>query len=277
SFDSADCNSSGVNASSLCNPSGVAVDASGDLYVADNGNSRVLEYNTPLTTGASANMVFGQGGSFTSTGCNFRPKQGTPTPSNLCNPYGVAIDSADNLWVADNSNNRVLEYNTPVTTHLTAADAVFGQNDSFTSGGCNLGGASASPASLCGPSGAVVDPGGNLYVADTTNNRVLKYQLITSMSVTASLAFGNVAVGQTVIRDLTVRNSGHAALLISGATSSDSEYAPSGTGTCGPIPVTVAPETSCTLAVAFTPGAASARSATLSINDNTATSPQHVA
>jgi len=276
-FDSADCNNSGVSASSLCNPSGVAVDASGDLYVADNGNSRVLEYNTPLTTGASAKMVFGQGGSFSSIGCNSHPRAGTPTASNLCDPYGVAVDSADNLWVADQDNNRVLEYNTPLTTHLMAANAVFGQENSFTSSDCDLGGTSASAASLCGPSGAVVDASGNLYVADATNNRVLRYQLITSMSVTASLAFGNVAVGQTVTKDLTVRNSGRAPLVISSATPSDSEYAPSGTGTCGAIPVTVAPETSCTLAVAFTPGAAGAHSATLSINDNTATSPQRVA
>ena len=284
SFDSADCNNSGVNASSLCEPSGVAVDASGDLYVADNGNSRVLEYNTPLTVtttsgsgDTTADLVFGQAGSFSSIGCNFPLRAGTPTARNLCDPYGVAVDSADNLWVADQGNNRVLEYNTPLTTHSVAADAVFGQDDSFTSSDCNLGGTSASATSLCSPSGVAVDSSGNLYVADTTNNRVLKYQLITSMSVTASLAFGNVAVGQTVTKYLTVRNAGHAPLVISSATSSDPEYAPSGTGTCGAIPATVAPETSCTLAVAFTPGVPGAHSATLSINDNTATSPQRVA
>ena len=77
----------------------------------------------------------------------------------------------------------------------------------------------------------------------------------TTMSVTASLAFGNVAVGQTLTKNLTVDNTGAThSLVISSATSSDpAEYALSGTGTCGAIPITVAPKTTCTLGVAFTP------------------------
>jgi hypothetical protein len=95
-------------------------------------------------------------------------------------------------------------------------------------------------------------------------------------SVPASLAFGNEPVGDTITKNVTVKNTGHAPLVISGATPSDSEYALSVTGTCGAIPVTVAPETSCTLGVAFTPNAVGAHGATLTVNDNTASSPQHV-
>ncbi|MGC2763341.1 MAG: hypothetical protein WA206_18710, partial [Candidatus Binatus sp.] len=58
-------------------PYGVAVDAAGNLYVADASNNRVLEYTTPFAecgsfpcVGGSANMVFGQGGSFTSNTAN---------------------------------------------------------------------------------------------------------------------------------------------------------------------------------------------------------------
>jgi phage terminase large subunit-like protein len=98
------------------------------------------------------------------------------------------------------------------------------------------------------------------------------------MAVTASLAFGKVAVGQTTAKNLTVDNTGKTnSLVISAATSSDSEYALSGTGTCGPIPVTVAPKSSCTLGVAFMPNAAGKHSATLQVFDNAASSPQHVA
>ena len=58
---------------SLCIPAGVAVDTSGNLYVADTGNSRVLEYTNPFAAcagvfpcvGGAANLVFGQGGDFT--------------------------------------------------------------------------------------------------------------------------------------------------------------------------------------------------------------------
>jgi hypothetical protein len=96
------------------------------------------------------------------------------------------------------------------------------------------------------------------------------------MTVTSSLAFGNVAVGQTLTKNLTVKNTGATnPLIISNAISSDpAEYALSGSGTCGAIPITVAPKTNCTLGVAFTPNAVGAHSATLTIFDNAATSPQ---
>ena len=99
----------------------------------------------------------------------------------------------------------------------------------------------------------------------------------TTVSVTASLAYGNVALGQTLIKNLTVDNTGAAhSLIIASATSSDpAEYALSGTGTCGAIPITVAPKTTCTLGVAFTPAAPGAHGATLMTFDNATTSPQH--
>ena len=95
------------------------------------------------------------------------------------------------------------------------------------------------------------------------------------MTVTASLAFGNVAVGQTSTKTLTIKNTGATySLIVSSAISSDPEFAVNGTGTCGPIPVTVAPKTSCTLAVAFTPAAADSPSASLTLTDNATSSPQ---
>jgi hypothetical protein len=99
----------------------------------------------------------------------------------------------------------------------------------------------------------------------------------TSMSVTASLAFDTVAVGQTVTRNATVTNTGAKnPLIIASATASDLEYALTGGGTCGAIPVMLAPKTSCTLAVAFTPSTVGAHSASLTINDNAITSPKQV-
>ena len=76
---------------------------------------------------------------------------------------------------------------------------------------------------------------------------------------------------------MTVYNTGTAhSLVVSGATPSDSEYALSGTGTCGAIPFTVAPKTNCTMGVSFTPDAVGAHGASLMIFDNATTSPQHV-
>lgn len=97
------------------------------------------------------------------------------------------------------------------------------------------------------------------------------------MAVTASLAFGNVAVGQTPTRTLTVYNTGAThPLVVSSAVSSDPAYVLNGTGTCGALPVTVAPSTNCTLGVTFAPGSIGAHSATLTLTDNATTSPQQV-
>ncbi len=214
SFTSATCNLGGISASSLCFPTGVAVDAAGNLYVADgnNGNNnRVLEYNTPLITDTVADRVFGQGGSFTSNTCNL----GGISASSLCRPAEMALDAAGNLYVSDTTNSRVLEYDSPLATPTpsptpspvptptptpspmptptaapgdTVADRVFGQAGGFTTGACDLGG--ISPSSLCGPQGMALDAAGNLYVADFTNNRVLEYNTPLTTDRVADRVFG---------------------------------------------------------------------------------------
>ncbi len=128
---SAGCNNPNfqVTPSSLCFPIGVAVDSHGNLYVADAGNNRVLEYYKPFAAGMAAGLpasaVLGQGGDFFANGCNIGASQ--PNAETLCNPAGVALDSADNLYVVDQTNQRALEYNTPVV-NAAAANRVLGSS-----------------------------------------------------------------------------------------------------------------------------------------------------
>ncbi len=143
SFTSLISNNGGLSADSLSHPAGLAVDASGNLYIADNGNNRILEYNTPLSTDTTADMVFGQGGNFTTGTCD----EGGTSADSLCSPEQVALDSSGNLYVADETNNRVLEYDTPLTKGTTA-DTVFGQGGDFTLSTPNQGGLSANSLSL---------------------------------------------------------------------------------------------------------------------------------
>jgi sugar lactone lactonase YvrE len=184
-------NNGGVSASSLDMPVGVAADGSGNLYVVDSGNNRVLEYNTPVTSGASAALVFGQGGSSTSHACNFDTGGYLKGASaiDLCYPSGVTVDASENVYIADFSNSRVLEYNTPLNQPNTSpmANEVFGQGGSFSSNRCNKGGIGA--GTLCDPDGINVDGSGNLYVADSVNNRVLEYNTPLS-NATADQVFG---------------------------------------------------------------------------------------
>ncbi len=184
SFTGSGCNSGGlgVTATTLCDSSGLAVDGSGNLYVADTANERVLEYSTPLTN-TTANQVFGQGGSFTSSASNY---DGV-TANSLYYPFGVAVDGSGHLYVADDLNDRVLEYNTPLTN--TVADEVFGQGGDFTSATCNYFGIGATAATLCSPTGVAVDGSGHLYVADQGDNRVLVFTsplVATSPTATAT-------------------------------------------------------------------------------------------
>jgi len=185
SLNSNTCNLGGVSASSLCAPSGVALDSTGKLYIADSENNRVLEFNTPLTNSA-ANLVIGQGGSFTSGGCN----QGGISANSLCGPEGLALDPSDDLYVADVDNNRVLEYTNPLTTDTTA-DIVFGQSN-FASSGCNQGATTAGAGTLCNPAGVAIDSHENLYVADDENHRVLEYNTPLTTDTIADIALGQL-------------------------------------------------------------------------------------
>ncbi len=178
SFISNTANNGGVSATSLSNPRRVALDSSGNLYVSDFNNNRVLFYPSGSTT---ATRVYGQAGSFTSNTAN----NGGISASSLNQPKSVAIDNNGNLYVADTGNNRVLFY--PPGSII--ATRVYGQNGSFTSNALNgpLGVVSAN--SLNQPGGVSTDASGNLYIADTNNNRVLYF---TSGSTTATTVYGQI-------------------------------------------------------------------------------------
>jgi hypothetical protein len=167
-----------ASASSLCVPVGVALDGSDNLYVADMGNNRVVEYNTPLTTDTIADRVFGQ--------LNFTTRGAASGAGGLNQPYAISVDGTGNMYVADFGNNRVLEYDTPLTTN-TIADRVFGQPN-FNSNVPNVGGVSAS--TLYNPSGVVIDSMNHLYVADRSNSRVLQYNFPLTTNTIADRVFG---------------------------------------------------------------------------------------
>src|SRR5215469_10276211 len=173
-------NNTSRSATSLCGPRGVAVDGNNHLYVADGGNNRVLEYTEAANppTNVMANKVFGQSGSFTSGTSN----NGGISADSLAAPYAVAVDTANDLYVADRSNNRVLEYDTPLTTDTTA-DRVFGQVDNFAANACNLSGTTPTADTLCAPQGVALDTTGDLFVADFSNNRVLAYHTPLSKTI----------------------------------------------------------------------------------------------
>jgi sugar lactone lactonase YvrE len=143
-----------ATSSSLGGPAGVAVDGSGNVFIADTMNN-VVEKVTP---GGVLSIVAGNGK-------EGPPRAGLATSSSLPWPGGLAVDHSGNVFIAD-SVNSVVERVTP--------DGVL----SIIAGTLGFSGApSAGPATsskLHSPSGVAVDASGNLFIADVNNDEVVK-------------------------------------------------------------------------------------------------------
>lgn len=190
-FTSGSCNQGnpGPDDQTLCAPTGVAVDSSGNLWVADSGNNRALRFDDPFGTGdATADRVLGQAG-FLSADCN--GPTATVGASVLCGPEGVALGPNGEVYVADTGNSRVLGYGVAPASGA-AATLVLGQADKMTAG-CNTGGISAS--TLCLPATLATISSGLLFVADTENSRVLRFDPADGDGAAATRVFGQGTFG----------------------------------------------------------------------------------
>jgi sugar lactone lactonase YvrE len=106
--------SQNTDASTIKDAEGLAFDSSGDLWVSDVSNHRVLGFRAPLTSGMAATVVLGQPDFTTESPTS------NPTASSFSTPAGLAFDSSGNLWVADSGYSRVLEFKPPFSTGQSA-------------------------------------------------------------------------------------------------------------------------------------------------------------
>ena len=183
-FTTAGCSST-ATATKIMESAGIATDSNGNLWVADWGHSRVLEFKPPFTNGMAATLVLGQA-DMTQGSCN----QGVAVSSStLCGPRHIVFDVSGNLWVADGDNNRILQFKKPFSTNM-AASLELGQPSAtaFTSNGANQGGLSAS--SLYRSSGLAFDSSGNLWVTELMNNRVLEFKAPFTNGMAATTVLG---------------------------------------------------------------------------------------
>ena len=153
---------------SLSAPEGLALDNSGSLFVAEQNGQRirkiVLSTDTITTVAGTGDYGFSGDG-------------GPATAARLDNPQYVAVDGSGHLLIADTQNGRIREVD-PLTGIITE----------FAGGGTSgLGdNGPATSASLSGPSGIAVDASGNVYIADSWNNRIRKVDHTTHFITTVA-------------------------------------------------------------------------------------------
>ena len=181
----------------------VAVDGSGDVFIADPENSRVVEVKpdgTQTTVGSGLSFpwgvaVDGQGDVFIADQVTNQVVEAKPDGSQttigsgLNQPYGLALDSAGDLFIADTDNNRVVEVkadgtqttvlsglNQPTGLALDSAGdlfiADFGNNQVVEV--MAHGGQTTVGSGLSQPAGLAVDSAGDLFIAETGNNQVVE-------------------------------------------------------------------------------------------------------
>lgn len=157
--------SSNTTAVKMNYPTGVAVDAAGRLWVADQNNHRVLRFDNAslLANGSAATGVLGQP--------DFVTGLSGLTAESLDHPADLHVDSRGTLYVADFFNNRILIHQNPASkADGAAADGVIGQPDFVTNS------VSATERKLNSPfTGLAFDAAGALWVSDSGNSRVLRF------------------------------------------------------------------------------------------------------
>jgi uncharacterized protein (TIGR03437 family) len=134
-------------------PEGIAVDAAGNLYIADTSNLRIRKVSpsgTITTVAGNGNVVFSGDG-------------GPATSAALTSPNGVTVDNAGNIYIAD--GRRVRKVNTAGIISTVAGTGV--------AGSAGDGGPGTS-AELKAANGITVDSAGNIYFADVSNQRIRK-------------------------------------------------------------------------------------------------------
>jgi trimeric autotransporter adhesin len=157
----------------LADPAGVAVDGAGNLYFADLTNNRIrrVDPRGTITTVAGTGQI------------GFSGDGGVATKARLRVPLGVAVDCAGNVFFADSNNNRIRRVDPRGTITTVAGTGVAGFSGD---------GGVATKARLRVPLGVAVDCAGNVFFADSNNNRIRRvnaHGTITTVAGTGAYAF----------------------------------------------------------------------------------------
>jgi hypothetical protein len=283
---SAGFNGDGVATASTLNlPSAIAVDAAGNLYIADTNNQRIRKI-----TGTTISTIAGTGEQ------NYTGDNAAATAATLDSPTAVAVDTVGNLYIADRHNQRIRMVSATGTITTLAGSGTPNFAGSFTGDG-----ASSTASTLAKPTGVTVDSAGNVTIADTNNQRLRQlgggviatvagngqqdFSGDTSPATAAALdapravaadSAGNLATADTLnqrirsaalptlafasqsvgipstAQTVTLANTGTAAITVATIAFTGAFTTASG-GTCSVTPITLTPNASCSQNITFLP------------------------
>ena len=144
-----------ATAATFFQPTAVAIDGIGNLYIADKYNNRIRKVDTAgMITTIAGTGIFGFGGD-----------GGPATAAQFASPGGLNVDAAGNVFVADAGNNRIRKIAPGGTVTTVAGNGT---------GGFAGDGSAATMANLFSPNSVCVDAAGNLYISDGSNQRIRK-------------------------------------------------------------------------------------------------------
>ncbi len=150
-----------ATAAELNNPTGVAVDKSGNVFIADYGNDRIRKVNiSGIISTFAGDSAYG-----------FSGDGGQATAAELGYTEGVAVDDSGNVFIADDNNNSIRKVNTSGIISTFAGNEY---NANTGNGGFSGDGGNATAAELDTPNGVAADGYGNIYIADIGNARIRK-------------------------------------------------------------------------------------------------------
>ncbi|MGO9239435.1 MAG: hypothetical protein ACLQBJ_01390 [Bryobacteraceae bacterium] len=150
-------------------PCGVAVDSSGNIYIADTGNNVIRKVSGgTITTFAGDNSL---GGGYTGD-------TGVATSAQLNAPVGLAVDSAGNVWIGDTANNVIREVTTDGNINTVIGNSY---------GDYGGDGGTAIASSINHPLGIVLDAAGDMFIADQLNQRIRKVTATNNSIATTSI------------------------------------------------------------------------------------------
>ncbi|MGB6744160.1 MAG: Ig-like domain repeat protein [Terracidiphilus sp.] len=170
-----------ASTATLDSPGGLAVDGAGNLFIADTGNDEIREI--VAATGQIVAMAGGGAGCAGQTdtvgdGC-------TPLEASLNQPEGVTLDVSGDIFIADTANERIREV--ALSTGLITTVAGNGFTNPDDTGGYNGDGITAITAELNSPYAVAFDAAGDMYIPDSSNNRVRLVSAISGAITPASL------------------------------------------------------------------------------------------